>query len=93
MPSIDPVEVLSATPLFANPPADDLAALAASCGRRYVAAGEPVLVQGGPGDALPRISPGSMHNVASRRSIEPTSTSVPRSRAHPRSISGRRATS
>jgi predicted acylesterase/phospholipase RssA/CRP-like cAMP-binding protein len=51
-PSIDPVEILVGTPLFAGLPADDLDALATCCRRSDVAAGQTVLREGGPGDAL-----------------------------------------
>jgi predicted acylesterase/phospholipase RssA/CRP-like cAMP-binding protein len=51
-PSIDLVEVLAATSLFAGLPPDDLAALAARCRRRDVVAGQAVLREGEPGDAL-----------------------------------------
>ncbi|HUC14429.1 MAG TPA: cyclic nucleotide-binding and patatin-like phospholipase domain-containing protein [Acidimicrobiales bacterium] len=51
-PSIDPIEILVATPLFAGLPDDDLAALAARCRRWDVPAGQAVLREGEPGDAL-----------------------------------------
>ena len=51
-PSIDPLEILVATPLFAGLPADDLAALAARCRRRDVTAGQPVLREGDLGNGL-----------------------------------------
>ena len=50
-PSIDPVEILVGTPLFAGLPADDLDALATCCRRSDVAAGQTVLREGA-GDAL-----------------------------------------
>lgn len=51
-PSLDPAGLLAATSLFGGLPAADIAALAARCRRRDVAAGDACLREGEPGDAL-----------------------------------------
>jgi NTE family protein/lysophospholipid hydrolase len=68
-PSIDPREILAATPLFGGLPADDLAALAACCRRRDVAAGQLVLREGGPGDALYVLVRGRLRVDAGERAL------------------------
>ena len=68
-PTVDPREVLAATPLFASLSADDLAALAARCRRQDVPAGQLVMREGDPSDALYVLVRGRLRVDAGERAL------------------------